>query len=332
VPSSLPEPRGDLSEQLIHALGGAPSATEFDPPTASDPLANEDSQLALYVLYELHYDSFEGVDDGWEWEPSLQGLRRALERDFADALHELVPPPAVTAPQALGDQLFEIVGADESPPLSRFLEMQATREQFREFVIHRSAYQLKEADPHTWAIPRLRGGAKAALVEIQADEYGQGRERRMHSVLFAETMAALGLDAEPGAYLDCIPGSTLATVNLVTMFGLQRRWRGALVGHLAVFEMTSALANRRYGNGLRRLGCGPQATAFYDEHVEADSVHENIAAHDLAGGLARQEPELAGDILFGAASLLALDARAAQPILDAWGAGESSLHQPLVVR
>ena len=41
------------------------------------------------------------------------------------------------------------------------------------------------------------------------------------------------------------------------------------------------------------------ATAFFDEHVEADAVHEAIAAVDLAGGLARQEPELAGDILLG---------------------------------
>ena len=33
-----------------------------------------------------------------------------------------------------------------------------------------------------------------------------------------------------------------------------------------------------------------RATDFFDEHVEADAVHENIAAVDLAGGLARQEP------------------------------------------
>ena len=38
--------------------------------------------------------------------------------------------------------------------------------------MHRSAYQLKEADPHTWAIPRLSGSVKAALVEV---EWGAGR-------------------------------------------------------------------------------------------------------------------------------------------------------------
>ena len=85
-----------------------------------------------------------------------------------------------------------------------------------------------------------------------------------------------------------------------------------------MFEMTSALPNRRYGNALRRLGFGDEATDFYDEHVEADAVHENIAAYDLAGGLARQEPELAADILFGARALLFLEDRFGQHLLEAW--------------
>ena len=60
--------------------------------------------------------------------------------------------------------------------------------------MHRSVYHLREADPHTWAIPRLAGRAKAALVEIQIDEYGGGRPERMHAELFRTTMRELGLD------------------------------------------------------------------------------------------------------------------------------------------
>src|SRR3712207_8445227 len=47
------------------------------------------------------------------------------------------------------------------------------------FRSQRSIYTLKEADPHSWAIPRLTGRAKAALVEIQSDEYGEGRPGRI---------------------------------------------------------------------------------------------------------------------------------------------------------
>jgi hypothetical protein len=138
-------------------------------------------------------------------------------------------------------------------------------------------------------------------------------------------MEELGLDRNYGAYVDRLPGVTLATVNLMSLFGLHRRWRGAIVGHLAAFEMSSSVPNRRYANALRRLGFGPRATDFFDEHVEADAVHENLAAVDLAGGLARLEPALAGDILWGARALVEVERRWAQHLLDAWEARRSSL-------
>jgi hypothetical protein len=257
-------------------------------------------------------------------------LRGWLEAHFDRAVAELVPPLSVElAAMPVGEALGEIVAADDGPPLSKRLETRGTDEQMREHVAHRSAYQLKEADPHSWAIPRLGPGPKAALLEVQFDEYGGGDGLRMHSVLFAKTMAGLGLDPAYGAYLELLPGVTLATVNLLSGFGLRRRRRGALVGHLAAFEMTSSIPNRRYGNALRRLGHGPEVTDFYDEHVEADAVHEAIAAWDLAGGLAGAEPSLAEDILFGARALLALEGAWAAHLLGSWEADETSLRSPL---
>jgi hypothetical protein len=205
------------------------------------------------------------------------------------------------------------------------MAQRASLDQFREFLTHRSVYHLKEADPHTWAIPRLGGSVKAALVEVQTDEYGGGRVERMHASLFAQTMRAVGLDDSYGALVDRVPGVVLAGVNAMSMFGLHRRLVGAIVGHLAAFEMTSSIPNRYYGNGLRRLGYGREATLFFDEHVEADAVHEQIAGRDLAGGLAAAEPGRAPDILFGAAAVLMLDDLAAGHLRNCWAAGRSSL-------
>jgi Iron-containing redox enzyme len=196
-----------------------------------------------------------------------------------------------------------------------------------EFLIHRSAYQLKEADPHSWAIPRLEGATKAALLEIQYDEYGSGDPSWIHAELFRATLTSIGLDGRYGAYVDRLPGTTLATVNLVSLFGLHRRWRGALLGHLALFESTSAIPNRAYGNGLRRLGFGEETTRFFDEHVEADSLHQ-VLAGDLAARFAAREPDLAGDVLFGAMALDELEGRFAASVLGAWTAGRSSLLDP----
>jgi hypothetical protein len=329
----LPPPRGRLSERLFEALEGPPD-TGLEAPGAvdsADPLADEDLQLALYLAYEIHYAGIRGVDEGWEWAPSLLAFRAALERPFEAAVAELVQPASEEELASVGAALQWIVAEDPGPPLSRYMETQGTLEQMLEHVIHRSAYQLKEADPHSWAIPRLGPRPKAALLEVQADEYGGGSSERMHSVLFAKTMAALGLEPGYGHYLDRLPALTLATVNLMSGFGLHRCRRGAIVGHLAAFEMTSSIPNRRYGNALRRLGFGREATHFYDEHVEADAVHENIAAWDLAGGLAAEEPEAAADILFGARALLQVEARWAAHLMEAWECGESSLRPPVAV-
>ena len=329
--ATLPTPRGPASAFLLAELRLAPH--RLAPPARARPadgLADDDLHLALYLCYELHYRGLPGVDDGWEWEPSLLALRRGLEAEFEHALRLAVPPVAGdVAPDEVDLALRAVAEADDGPSLSTHLERHGTAAQFREFAVHRSAYQLKEADPHSWAIPRLFGAPKAALVEIQADEYGGGRPARIHAELFARALAGLGLDPRYGAYLDVIPGVTLATVNLMSLCGLHRRRRGAIVGHLALFEMTSSIPNRRYASGLRRLGFGEDATAFFDEHVEADAVHENIAAVDLAGGLVRQDPALAADVLWGARALVELEARWARHLVEAWEAGRCSLRAPL---
>jgi hypothetical protein len=324
---ALPTPRGPLSEFVVDVLRAEPGdLAEW--PSADGGALGEDLQLALYALYELHYRGFTEVDEAWEWQPSLLALQATLEADFEASLREQVQR-SDTDPHELGKAIVRLIEEDDAPELSSHMERHASIDQFREFLIHRSAYQLKEADPHSWAIPRLDGPAKAAMVEVQADEYGGGRPDRVHATLFAKAMRALDLDSTYGAYLERIPAVTLATVNLMSLFGLHRRLRGAIVGHLAAFETTSPVPNGRYAKGLRRLGLGEDALDFFDEHVEADSVHENIAVYDMAQGLALAEPELAGDILFGVRALLHLDGRFAAHLLDRWGRDETSLLEPL---
>jgi hypothetical protein len=322
----LPSPRGPISEALLAALVDAPGhrGLHTQEPTAA-PLGDDDLHLALYLCYELHYRGLPGVDERWEWEPELLAFRAELEQRFENALLDAVPLTGEPVPADEIDLALTAVAESEGPSLSTFVAKHATAEQVREFVVHRSAYQLKEADPHSWAIPRLSGAPKAALLEIQFDEYGRGRADWIHAELFARAMRALGLDAEYGAYLGVIPGVTLATVNLMSLFGLHRRWRGAIVGHLALFEMTSSIPNRRYATGLRRLGFGEEATLFFDEHVEADAVHENIAAVDLAGGLVGQEPGTSAAIVWGAKALTVLESCWASHLLRCWEQERTSL-------
>lgn len=335
----VPAPRGELTSALLTVLQDGPQATaeqygKLDGAAgrvlagSADVLRDDDLQLALFLLYELHYSGLDGVDADMEWQPELIRVRRKLEAAFEAALRQAVPVPAAPSSEAeeVAQTLFKLAADDDGPSVSRFVARHATEDQLREFLVLRSVYQLREADPHSWAIPRLAvGRAKAALVEIQADEYGGGRPERMHSALFARTMEGLGLDTTYGRYLDRIPALVLASSNAMSLFGLNRRLRGCIAGHLAAFEMTSSIPNSFYARGFKRAGYGPDVTFYFDEHVEADAVHEQIAARDLAGGLAEAEPELLEDILFGAATVLTLDALQGAEQLEAWKEGRSAL-------
>ncbi|HEX2064602.1 MAG TPA: iron-containing redox enzyme family protein [Acidimicrobiales bacterium] len=323
----VPEPRGPLSAYLLEHLPGRPGPLPAPPPCEDDPLTGDDAALALYCCYELHYRPMAGVAEGWEWEPSLLAFRRRLEGGLEQRLRDEVGP--VAEPEDVGLALRRVIEDSGGPSLSCYMAEFGTLEQMREFAVHRSAYQLKEADPHTWAIPRLSGGPKAALVHIQFDEYGGGVADEMHSSLFARTMEGLGLSSAYGTYLDLIPGVTLATTNVISLFGLHRRWRGALVGHLAAFEMTSVAPMERYRATLARLGVDVAAHRFYEVHVEADVHHQVVASQALAAGLAATEPALARDILFGARALMLVEGLFARHLLDAWAARRPSLRRPL---
>ena len=337
----MPQPRGPLSAAVIDRLTlgvderdtGLVEQADATIAGTVDVLADGDLQLSLFLLYALWYDGIDGVDDRLEWDPGLLATRARLEAASEAALRRdvVVPAASGTDAESVARTLFALTAEESGPSLSRHVARHATKEQAIEFVVHRSIYQLREADPHTWAIPRLHGRPKAALVEVQADEYGGGRPELMHAELFALTMRGLGLNDRYGEYVDLVPGITLASVNMMSMFGLHRRLRGAICGHLAAFEMTSSIPNRFYGNGFRRLGYDSDTTWYFDEHVEADAVHEQIAGRDLAGGLVEQEPELLHDVLFGAAACLYLDGRVGSHLLDAWAAGGSSLRAALVL-
>ena len=111
----------------------------------------------------------------------------------------------------------------------------------------------------------------------------------------------------------------------MSLFGMHRRLAGALVGHLALFELTSCIPNRRYANGLRRCGADVAVTRFFDVHVEADAAHGAIAADDLAGAFVDGDAARAEDVLFGARALRLLEAQVGSSWIETWANGGTTL-------
>jgi hypothetical protein len=318
----LPSPRGPVSAAVLDALRGDADALQTVDTEGADALG-DDLQLALYCCYELHYRGFAGVDDDLEWDPALLALRGRLEALFERALRDAVPPSD-------GSDLGEVLDALLVEPVSGRGASWHIKEagepwQVREYVAHRSLYHLKEADPQAMVIARIDGAPKAALVTVQHDEYGAGDPARMHSQLFADMMVALDLDPGYGHYLDAAPAETLAEVNLMSLCGLHRRLRGALVGQFATVELTSSPGSDRLVRGLRRLGLPEAAVEFYAEHVEADAVHEQLLRRGVVAPLVAAEPALAADVVFGVRASTFLADRLGEHLLTCWEAGRSSL-------
>ncbi|MBX9392196.1 iron-containing redox enzyme family protein [Streptomyces sp. TRM72054] len=320
----LPSARGPLSAAVMEYLRGTgplPGNEEI----AGAGAYGDDLQLALYLCYELHYRGFAGVPEDREWDPGLLRTRAALEDRFLTALRADTP-----VHDGVEDALAEIlVEPVDGTGVTHYLRDKGELWQLREYAAQRSLYHLKEADPHAWVLPRLWGRAKAAMAAVEFDEFGGGRADRVHARLFADLMADLGLDTTYGHYLDGACAEALTTVNLMSLFGLHRSLRGALVGHFAAVEVTSSPGSRRLAEAMRRTGAGPAAEHFYDEHVEADAVHEQVVRHDVIGGLLAQEPWLARDIAFGIDATGYVEDRLAERLLTGWRAGKSSMRTPL---
>lgn len=310
-----PSPRGAVSGAVLGALRTGEAVPDVG---AAEASSDDDLHLALWVLFELSYRGFEDVDERREWDPDLLRVRRSLEDAFEAELRARCSPEPDGADVATA--IFALCEADDGPSLATHVHRHATREQVEQLLAIRSVYHLKEQDPTAWVVPRLGAAPKAALLELQFDEYGNGDPNRLHHHLFAQGMEAAGLDPKYGAYVDDAPAEALAQNNAMSMFGLQRRLRGAALGHLAAFEATSSLPSRRMAQGLERLGFAPEMIAYYTEHVEADAVHEQLAARVICGSLLEDDPHLREDVLLGARVCLDLENRLAERLLGEWAA------------
>ncbi|MDQ4114174.1 MAG: iron-containing redox enzyme family protein [Actinomycetota bacterium] len=309
----LPKSRGTLSAAVFTALQSGATA-DLEP----TPESVEDAQITLWALYELHYRGFDEVDGDLEWDADLLRLRRGLERSFESELRRRWEHSGFQEDREL--DLPGLVSRHDGPSLARFVQRRADREQVLEILKHRSLYHLKEADPTSWVVPRLDTRPKAAMMEILFDEYGDGDPNRLHHHLFRRGIEAAGLRTDHACYVDEAPVEILEMNNALSLFGLHRRLRGAALGHFAAFESTSSVPSRQLAQGLRRLEFPDEMAAYYDEHVEADSVHEQVAVRDVCGSFVEENPSERDQVFLGAFTCLDLEARYARTMLAQWGA------------
>lgn len=334
--SELPPARGPITRWLFRRLRGLPVPVDL-PSLPRDLLTDDDAQLALYCIYELTYRGFVEIDEAKDLEHDclVRSLASHLEAGFLAAVRALTHDDGgarvdeVARDRGAAAAVDLLLSRAATPSLSAFVEERGTMQQFCELLVHRSAYQLKEADPHTRGISALPAGArKAAMVDIQFDEYGNGTPGTSHAELFWAALDSAGLNSAYGSHVSRLPAATLATGNLLNMFAAHRCHLGALIGHLALFEMTSVEPMGRYARAAARLGLPPDVVAFFAVHVVADEEHGRLGHDVLLGptvGHATRDGLDPADLAFGAHALLLVEAMFAGHVLRSWNAGVPSL-------
>lgn len=320
----IPWSRGPLSAAVIKALRAEPGSLGPTPPVhVADPLNDDDLQLALYLCYEVHFRDLTGLD--WEWDLDLLAFRAQLENAVVTQLREEISPLTSRRPVDVVAEIEQLVVTSRTASIATYFRDGGSLDQLREFCVHRSVAHLREGDAQAFAIARLPRDAKTSLIEIQHFNSGAGHADDSRSTLFAATMIALGLDDSYGSYVEMLPGVTLATANLVSMFSLHRRWRAQLVGQLTSLDMTSAQPREDYRRALERFGVGPAGRRFYDAPGELDAHRGDVARRRLVAGLLRGEPGLGPDVIFGAAAMMLVEENFTRHLLNAWGRERTSL-------
>ena len=317
--SLLPVPVGPISAHIVASLRAGTGPT-VDVIVGDDPLEH-DLQLGLYVLNELHYRGWTNVSDDLEWDNDVVSTRLGLSDEFERRLRATLGDGHGIEPLAEATRLLEIDGLS----VSAHLRDRGTVDQVRESMILRSPYQSKEADPHTFALPRFTGSTKRVFTEIQSGEYGVGH-RRSHAELFADALDGLGLDPTPNAHIDQCTGPGLAVSNLVTLGAMHRRLRGVVLGQLALFEMDSVIPNQAMVECVDRLDLDSAVRPFFHIHVLADTEHQDMVRAAFLSDYPRFESDQVGNVVLGMRAQSLIDHTIAEHCVPRWRNGETALH------
>lgn len=164
--TTTPTARGVASQALLELVAHEPDSVDADVNRVAaavdqmlaecgDVLQDDDLQLTLFLLYLLHYGPTPFVVGDWEWHPGLLAVRARIEAEFENALRAAVCLPEVmpTTGAEVTETLFALTDEVAKPELAMWAGRHATQVQLQEFLILRSIYTLREADPHSWAIP-----------------------------------------------------------------------------------------------------------------------------------------------------------------------------------
>lgn len=304
----LPSPRGPFTDHVLgHLTGIVP-----DLPAAPEEVGHDDADLqqALWLLNVVQVGDHPAFVPAAVSSIATRTLHWQMEQLFERTVRGSTGPARTDDLGACLDQILDRPTVDAVSAASSIGPGAV-----RDLLVAKAPYLGFEADPHTLTLAALEPALQHVVAEIQAGEYGVGFDRT-HAQIYRGCLDALGM-----TYADAIeaaPTASFADANLTWLFARDRRWRGASVGQLCLFELDSVKPCRRYVEAWNEACLPEGGRRWYDVHVMADAEHEEIIRTRLIATIERETPWLVDDAAFGAEASWISQQRVALELMQGW--------------
>ena len=259
-----------MSDHLDRLLDSSPTGNSAG--AAPAPTSERDALLALHLIHDLHLAPLSGLGDRarWQHHPAVAALKSELETGYLERLEARLPALVGDAAEDPVARIRSIAARDLVPPVYEWLSEEATPDEIAEFLALEGGPDGGFDDLVAVCQLGLSGEPKLELARNYWDEMGRGTAEEVHSTLHRDHVEALELPRIDRAEL---PIEALRRSALTGVLATNRRLQPELVGALGTIEIQAGPRCRRVLEGLRRIGAGPEALAFYEEHAVADPRH-----------------------------------------------------------
>ncbi|RSZ47379.1 MULTISPECIES: iron-containing redox enzyme family protein [unclassified Variovorax] len=237
----------------------------------------------------------------WREDLACEHEHRLLEGDFLEALRSQVQA-AASASAGNADHFtgwfesLERTGPGQHHALFDWLALEATLPQMRWFLTQEAAGEAGFEDLLACTQVKLPPQPKLECARNFWDEMGHGKQSAMHGQMLEQMVREL--DLHPA--IDTTVWESLALANTMVALATTRRYAWHAIGALGVIELTAPGRVKQVAAGMRRLGLGGRARAYFDLHAALDVSHSRAWIREVIRPLVEADPACGQFIAEGA--------------------------------
>jgi hypothetical protein len=240
-------------------------------------------------------------NEGWESDLRTDFEMLLAEGNFIETFRAHVAPMVAATPSTPSAFVawFESLrdrGPGQWDPLFPWLASTATLDDMTWFLTQEAAGEAGFDDLVALTQVKLPVRPKLELARNYWDEMGRGQPAGMHGPMLERAVRSLGLAPS----INGTAWQSLCLANTMTALATTRRYVYQSIGALGAVELTAPTRVDAIAQGLKRLGCAPEARKYFALHAHLDIEHSKAWNSEALAPLVEAEPTCARFIAEGA--------------------------------